>query len=92
MKELHHYLSKNRNVYISLFHIIYGGEKMKNIMRQIIAEYDVNLNETLDLFKSDKDKTYDFIIKYIDLLNKLSEYFYIEIIIKNGIAVTRIRK
>jgi len=60
-------------------------------MKTVILEFDANINDVIDTFSRDKEKTYDFIIKFLDEANRLSNYFTIEIVIKKGNCVLRIK-
>jgi hypothetical protein len=60
-------------------------------MKNVILEFDANINDVIDTFSKDKEKTYDFILKFLNDVNRLSNHFTIEIVIKKSNCVLRVR-
>jgi len=59
-------------------------------MKNVILEFDANINDVINLFSNDKERAYDFILKFLNDVNKLSNHFTIEIVIKKGNCVLRL--
>jgi hypothetical protein len=60
-------------------------------MKNVILEFDANINDVIDTLSKDKEKTYDFILKFLNDVNRLSNHFTIEIVIKKSNCVLRVR-
>jgi hypothetical protein len=60
-------------------------------MKNVILEFDANINDVIDTLSKDKEKTYDFILKFLNDVNRLSDHFTIEIVIKKGNCILRVR-